>query len=107
LLKPLFGFAGKGIQFGPSLADLEAIPEAERHNYLLQKRMQFERTVETPHGRTQPEFRILYLWPDGGALLPVITLVRLGRGRMMGVDHNRDLEWVGASAALYPIADSR
>jgi hypothetical protein len=29
-------------------------------------------------------------------------LVRLGRGKMMGVDHNRDLEWVGASAAFYP-----
>ncbi|MDR3740529.1 MAG: hypothetical protein P4L40_16055 [Terracidiphilus sp.] len=107
LLKPLFGFAGKGIQFGPSLADLEAIPAAERHNYLLQRRMQFERTVDTPYGMTQPEFRILYLWPDGGELKPVITLVRLGRGRMMGVDHNRDLEWVGASAALYPIMDSR
>jgi hypothetical protein len=24
----------------------------------------------------------------------------MGRGRMMGVDHNRDLEWVGASAGF-------
>ncbi len=28
-------------------------------------------------------------------------IVRMGRGKMMGVDHNRDLEWVGASAGLY------
>jgi hypothetical protein len=28
-------------------------------------------------------------------------LVRMGRGKMMGVDHNRDMEWVGASAGLY------
>lgn len=102
LLKPLFGFAGKGIQFGPTLAEIEAVEEGERDNYLLQKRMQFEPTIETPHGRTQAEFRILYLWPDGGRLQPAISLVRLGRGKMMGVDHNRDLEWVGASAALYP-----
>jgi hypothetical protein len=24
----------------------------------------------------------------------------MGRGIMMGVDHNKDLEWVGGSAAL-------
>jgi len=27
--------------------------------------------------------------------------VRMGRGMMMGVDHNRNLEWVGGSAALW------
>lgn len=107
LLKPLFGFAGKGIQFGPTQADLEAIPADRRSNYLLQKRMHFEPTIETPFGKTQAEFRILYLWPDGGQLQPAITLVRLGRGRMMGVDHNRELEWVGASAALYPEQNPR
>jgi hypothetical protein len=26
--------------------------------------------------------------------------VRMGRGLMMGVDHNKDMEWVGSSAAL-------
>ena len=29
------------------------------------------------------------------------SLVRLGRGLMMGVDQNRDRTWVGASAALF------
>jgi hypothetical protein len=50
---------------------------------------------------TQAEIRIMYLWPDGGSLTLVLTLVRLGRGKMMGVDHNRDQQWVGASAAFY------
>ncbi len=101
LLKPLFSFAGKGIQFAPSRLELEAIPEEERGNYLLQERMRFIPTIETPHGLTQAEVRILYLWPDGGELTPVLPLVRLGRGKMMGVDHNRDKEWVGASAAFW------
>lgn len=101
LLKPLFSFAGKGIQFAPSRFELEAIPEEERGNYLLQERMHFVPTIETPHGLTQAEIRILYLWPDGGELTPVLPLVRLGRGKMMGVDHNRDKEWVGASAAFW------
>jgi hypothetical protein len=101
LLKPLFSFAGKGIQFGPTRAELEAIPEAERGNYLLQQKMRFEPTIQTPHGLTQAEIRILYLWPDGGTLTPATSLVRLGRGKMMGVDHNRNQEWVGASAAFW------
>jgi hypothetical protein len=102
LLKPLYSFAGKGIQFAPTDDDLNAIPIADRHFYLLQERVNFEPVIQTPHGPTQAEIRIMYLWPDGGALEPVISLVRLGRGLMMGVDHNRDRQWVGGSAALIP-----
>ncbi len=101
ILKPLFGFAGKGIEFGPGDAQLAAIGADERHNYLMQQRMHFAATIETPFGPTQTEIRILYLWPDGGELTPAFSLTRLGRGKMMGVDHNRDQEWVGGSAAFY------
>ncbi|MFZ0743060.1 MAG: hypothetical protein WAM85_01575 [Terracidiphilus sp.] len=102
LLKPLFSFAGKGIQFDPTQAHLEAIPATQRKGYLLQQRMHFVPTIETPHGLTQAEIRILYMWPDGGSLTPTLSLVRLGRGKMMGVDHNKDQEWVGGSAAFFP-----
>jgi hypothetical protein len=102
LLKPLFSFAGKGIEFDPTQAQLEAIPPVSRAGFLLQQRMHFEPTIETPQGLTQAEIRILYLWPDGGSLTPALSLVRLGRGKMMGVDHNRNQEWVGASAAFFP-----
>jgi hypothetical protein len=102
LLKPLYSFAGVGIQFAPSDADLAAIPAAERHNYILQERMEFTPTIDTPHGPTQMEVRIMYIWPGGGELTPVMPLVRMGRGKMMGVDHNRGLEWVGGGAALWP-----
>lgn len=104
LLKPLFSFAGKGIQFDPTQAQLEAIPAELRGDYLLQQRMRFVPAIETPWGMTQAEIRILYLWPDGGSLTPALSLVRLGRGKMMGVDHNKDQEWVGASAAFFPNA---
>lgn len=106
LLKPLFSFAGKGIQFEPTQALLESIPSSERGGYLLQQRMYFEPTIATPCGATQAEIRILYAWPDGGSLTPAMSLVRLGRGKMMGVDHNRNQEWVGASAAfIAPLED--
>ena len=103
LLKPLYSFAGRGIQFAPSDEDLRSILEAERHLYLLQERMQFEPVIDTPHGKTQAEIRILYLWPDDGLLTPVTSLVRMGRGLMMGVDHNKEMSWVGGSAGLFPI----
>ena len=67
VLKPLFSFAGKGIEFAPSDETLQAIPEDERGGYLLQQRMRFEPVIETPFGMTQAEIRILYVWPTGAA----------------------------------------
>jgi hypothetical protein len=101
VLKPLFGFAGRGIEFAPRDEQLHAIAPEERRSYLMQQRMQFAPVIDTPFGPTQAEVRILYLWPDGKELEPVLSLTRLGRGKMMGVDHNRNQEWVGGSAAFY------
>jgi hypothetical protein len=98
LLKPLFSFAGGGIVFAPSDADLAAIPPHERSNYILQERMAFVPVIETPDGPTQVEIRIMYVSTD--RLRAVVPLLRMGRGRMMGVDHNKGFRWVGASAAL-------
>ena len=100
VLKPLYSFAGKGIQFAPSDAEIAAIPGGERHEYLLQERVKFEPVIRTPEGMTQAEIRILYVWPEGKAMTPMTSLVRMGRGLMMGVDHNRDKTWVGGSAGL-------
>ena len=103
LLKPLYSFAGKGIQFEPTEQDLRSISERERHLYLLQERVRFEPVIETPHGMTQAEIRVMYLWPeDATRMTPTISLVRLGRGLMMGVDHNRNQQWIGGSAAFFP-----
>jgi hypothetical protein len=101
VLKPLYSFAGIGIKFNPMQADVNAIPPEQRHHYILQQRMRFEPVIETPHGLTQAEIRIMYVWPEGGEITPVLPLLRMGRGIMMGVDHNRNLEWVGGSAALW------
>jgi hypothetical protein len=98
VLKPLYSFAGGGIVFAPTDAQLAAIPPADRHQFILQERVGFEPVIETPHGPTQAEIRMMYVWTD--RLRAVLPLVRMGRGRMMGVDHNKGLRWVGASAGL-------
>jgi hypothetical protein len=100
VLKPLYSFAGLGVVVGPSRQDIDAVPAGERHNWILQQRMRFEPVIETPHGSTNAEIRVMYIWLDRP--IAVTTIIRMGRGKMMGVDHNKNMEWVGASAALSP-----
>ena len=99
VLKPLFSFAGSGVKVSPSRADIDAIPPARRHEYILQRRVDYAPVVETPAGGTKAEVRILYIWTDRP--LPVLNLVRLARGAQMGVDHNRTMDWVGGSAGFW------
>jgi len=99
VLKPLYSFAGLGVVLGPTREQLVAIPAEKRSEFILQERLDFEPVIDTPCGPTKVEVRVMYLWLDElrhGALL-----LRMGRGPMMGVDYNRDMEWVGASAAFY------
>src|SRR5262249_47024764 len=104
LLKPLFSFAGGGIIFAPTDAQIAAIPSADRANYVLQERIGFTPTIETPHGPTKAEIRIMLVLELSGTYRAVLPLVRMGRGKMMGVDFNKGLQWVGAAAGLMPVA---
>jgi len=98
-LKPLYSFAGLGVVIAPKKEDISAIPADKRPYYILQERLTFEPVIETPFGATKAEVRVMYIWLD--ELKPVLTIIRTGRGLMMGVDHNKNMEWVGASAGLY------
>jgi hypothetical protein len=98
-LKPLYSFAGLGVVIAPKKEDIEAIPPEKRGEYILQERMHFEPVIETPFGGTKAEVRVMYVWLE--KLQAAMTIVRMGRGLMMGVDQNRNMEWVGASAGLY------
>ena len=98
-LKPLYSFAGLGVVIAPTKEDIASIPSEKRPYYILQERIHFEPVIETPFGATKAEVRVMYIWLD--KLMPVLTIIRMGRGLMMGVDHNKNMEWVGASAGLY------
>jgi hypothetical protein len=99
VVKPLFSFAGLGVILNPTKEDLANIPKEKRTQYILQERMHFEPVIETPLGGTKAEIRIMYIWLE--ELLPVMTIIRMGRGLMMGVDHNKNMQWVGSSAGFY------
>ena len=98
-LKPLYSFAGLGVVIGPTKAHIEAVAADKRSQFILQERLEFEPVIETPFGKTKAEVRIMYIWME--KMLPVLTIIRMGRGLMMGVDHNRNMEWVGSSAGLW------
>lgn len=98
VLKPLYSFAGAGVIVGPTQEQIDAVPGARRHDFILQERVDFRPVIETPFGPTKIEVRIMYIWLD--TLRTVNTIIRMGRGSQMGVDHNKGMAWVGASAAL-------
>jgi len=100
LIKPLFSYAGSGVTFAPTDADIAAIPVERRREYLLQERVAFSPLINTPDGPTQAELRLMLIREGDGHRLALV-LARMGRGRMMGVDHNKGLKFVGASAALF------
>jgi len=97
-LKPLYSFAGLGVVIAPTKEDIAAIAADKRPYYILQERLHFEPVIETPLGGTKAEVRVMYIWLD--ELMPMLTIIRMGRGLMMGVDHNKNMEWVGASAGF-------
>ncbi|MEJ2195742.1 MAG: hypothetical protein P8X73_12910 [Ignavibacteriaceae bacterium] len=74
VLKPLFSFAGHGVEIDLTL-------------------------IETPDEQSKVEIRLMFLW-DKEPLL-VNNLVRLSKGKMMGVDYNKNKTWVGSSLALH------
>ena len=98
VLKPLYSFAGLGVIVGPTEGDIAAVPPERRSQYLLQERVDFVPVIETPEGKDKMEVRIMYIWLD--EMRAVNTIVRMGRGAQMGVDHNKGCEWVGASAGF-------
>jgi hypothetical protein len=98
VLKPLYSFAGLGVIVGPTKQDIDAIPPEKRSQYLLQERVDFVPVIDTPAGKSKIEVRMMYIWTD--EMQAANTIIRMGRGAQMGVDFNKDLDWVGASAGF-------
>jgi hypothetical protein len=105
VLKPLFSFAGSGVKVDPTRADIDAIPEADRDRWLVQEKITYEPALPMPDGNgVKAEVRMMFLRAPGEATPTlVLNLVRLSRGKMLGVDQNKDLTWVGGSVGIWPV----
>ncbi len=100
VLKPLYSFAGLGVEMDPTPEKLAAL--ADPHTWILQEKVNYAEFVPTTDGhRSKAEIRMMFLWPEDGEPVLVNNLVRMSQGKMMGVDFNRDKTWVGSSIALH------
>ncbi len=100
VLKPLFSFAGAGVVFDVTQQDLEQINNP--NNYILQKKVNYSPFIPTKDVPAKAEIRILCVWDT--ELTPMITLARLSKGKILGVDFNKDKTWVGSSAVFFEMS---
>lgn len=99
VLKPLYSFAGVGVKFDVKKSDLDSIKDSEKQDYILQRKINYEPVIKTLDGFAKAEIRLLYVWDEKPILIN--NLVRLSKGKMMGVDFNKDKTWVGSSIAYF------
>ena len=104
VLKPLFSFAGMGVNVSPTRADVEAIPSEQRGDWILQRKVEYEPVLLDPAGEgIKVEVRLMFLRPpEADRPLLAVNLARLSRGKMIGVDHNKDLPWTGGTLSMWP-----
>ena len=100
VLKPLFSFAGAGVRLHITASDLDELPD--KQNYLLQRKVAYEPVVQAPDGLVKCEIRLLYTWPHAAPQPTLVAgLARLSRGEMIGVDFNKNKDWVGGTTPLF------
>ena len=100
VLKPLYSFAGLGVDMEPTREKLSALKNP--HEWILQKKVEYASFVPTIDGpKSKAELRMMFVWPEQGEPILVNNLVRMSQGKMMGVDFNKDKTWVGSSIALH------
>src|SRR5688572_13589646 len=101
VLKPLYSFAGLGVDMEPTRDKLSALEKPRE--WILQKKVQYAEFVPTTDGpKSKAEIRMMFVWPEDDQDPTLVNnLVRMSQGKMMGVDFNKEKTWVGSSIALH------
>jgi hypothetical protein len=100
VLKPLYSFAGLGVDMEPTREKIAALKNPRE--WILQKKVDYAAFVPTTDGqKSKAEIRMMFVWPNDGEPVLVNNLVRMSQGKMMGVDFNKDKTWVGSNIALH------
>ena len=79
-------------------ATLDKLPD--KSNYILQEKVEYAPVIETPDESAKVEIRLMFLWDEKPIL--ATNLIRTSKGKMMGVDFNKDKTWVGSNLAYHP-----
>jgi hypothetical protein len=68
--------------------------------WVLQKKVRYAPCIPTEDEPSKAEIRMMFLWKEKPLL--ATNLVRMSKGKMMGVDFNKNRTWVGSSLAYCP-----
>ncbi|WPO84460.1 hypothetical protein SD427_09020 [Chryseobacterium sp. JJR-5R] len=102
VLKPLFSFAGSGVNLHPTKEITDAIEDQQ--NYILQRKVTYEPVFEDINGSfSKAEIRLLYIWREQDER-PILlqNLGRMTKADMVNVDFNKkDAIWIGSSNAFF------
>ncbi|RLJ32815.1 hypothetical protein CLU97_2280 [Chryseobacterium sp. 7] len=102
VLKPLFSFAGSGVNLNPTKEITDTIQDKE--NYILQRKVTYEPIFEDINGEfSKAEIRLLYIWRENDER-PILleNLGRMTKAAMVNVDFNKkDAIWIGSSNAFF------
>lgn len=101
VLKPLFSFAGMGIDLYPTKEKIALI--TDKQNYILQEKVTYASKIKTNTAKnSKAEIRILYIWDEkNNRLKPVINLGRMSKGELINVSHNTEETWIGSSIGFF------
>ncbi|MEY4049392.1 MAG: hypothetical protein RL262_226 [Bacteroidota bacterium] len=100
ILKPLFSFAGQGVIIDISADDISNIKDPSA--WILQEKVEYANCIETPTGPAKAELRLFYFWDESKQqYIATMNLARLSKGKMIGVDYNKNKQWVGGSLAYF------
>lgn len=102
VLKPLFSFAGSGVNLHPTWEQINAIQDQE--NFIMQRKVQYAPIFEDPNGEfSKAEIRLLYVWPENEEQPTLMEyLVRMTKAEMVNVDFNKkDAIWIGGTTAFF------
>lgn len=102
VLKPLFSFAGSGVNLNPTQEIINKIEDKE--NYILQRKVTYAPLFEDINGEfSKAEIRLLFAWnPEEENPELLVNLVRMTKAAMVNVDFNKkDAIWIGSSMAFF------
>jgi len=102
VLKPLFSFAGSGVNLNPTQEIINQIKDKE--NYILQRKVTYAPLFEDINGEfSKAEIRLLFAWnPEDENPELLVNLVRMTKAAMVNVDFNKkDAIWIGSSMAFF------
>lgn len=100
VLKPLYSFAGAGVQIRVTRKMIDDI--ANKSNYLLQEKVAYAPIIETMDEPAKCEIRMMLLHNSKTNKIEIVSnLIRLSKGEMVGVKYNKHKTWVGATTGFF------